>query len=131
MDTTYIPGPYDANMAMEGAGVTKTADYDGATLDLGSGYAPGGIGQPAAVVADVSALDTTDGDETYAFTVQESADGGVTWTDAGPAVTVTAAGAVSVPCFISGSNLRLSLNVGGTTPSVTYTAHMVPLGFVG
>jgi len=131
MDTTHIPGPYDADMLLEdAAGVTKTADYDGASLNLGAGYQPGGIGQPAAAVAQVSALDLTDTDETYTFTVEES-DDNVTFTPAGPIVSVTATGALSVPAFISKRYVRLKLDVGGTTPSITYKAHLVPLGFVG
>jgi len=131
MDTTHIPGPYDAEMLLEVvAGVTKTADYNGATKDLGGGYAPGGIGQPGAAVVQVSALDFTTSDETYAFVVEES-DDDATYTPAGPIITVAAPGAVSVPCFLSRRYCRLKLDVGGTTPSITYKAHLVPLGFIG
>ncbi len=131
MDITHIPGPYDAQMLMEdAAGVTKTADYNGASKDLGSGYAPGGIGQPAAAVVQVSALDFTTTDETYAFVVEESNDDS-TFTAAGPIISVTATGATSVPCFLSKRYVRLKLDVGGTTPSLTYKVHLVPLGFIG
>jgi len=131
LNSGYIPGPYDAQMLLEdAAGVTKTADYDGASLDLGSGYAPGGIGQPMAAVVDLSDLDLASSDETYAFTLQESDDDG-TFTDCGPAVEVAGTGAVSVPGFVSKRYVRCQLDVSGTTPSATYTAHLVPLGPLG
>lgn len=131
MDTTHIPGPFDAELLLEdAAGVTKTASYDGASLDLGAGYAPGGIGQPAAAVVQVSALDTADTDETYTAVVEESADNS-TFTPAGPEIAITATGALSVPGFISKRYVRLKLTLAGTTPSITYKAHLVPLGFVG
>lgn len=131
MDTTHIPGPFDAEMLLEdAAGVTQTADYDGATKDLGPGYAPGGIGQPTAAVVQVSALDTANGDETYSFVLEESDDGS-TWSSAGPVIAVTATGALSVPGFLSKRYCRLKLAVAGTTPSITYQAHLVPLGHVG
>lgn len=131
MNTTHIPGPFDAEMLLElAAGVTKTADYNGAAKDLGGGYAPGGIGQPAAAVVEVSALDSTTGDETYAFVVEESDDDS-TYTPAGPIISVTATGALSVPCFLSKRYCRLKLDVAGTTPSIAYKSHLVPLGFVG
>lgn len=131
MKTTYIPGPLDAEMLLEGsAGVTKAIDYNGASKDLGSSYAPGGMGQPVAAVVQVSALDLADETETYAFVLEESADD-VTFTPAGPIIDVTATGTISVPGFISQRYCRLRLDVGGDTPSITYKAHLVPLGSVG
>ncbi len=130
MNTSHIPGPLDAEMLLEGAaGVTKTADYVGASLDHGSGYAPGSIGQPVAAVAQVSALDLANADETYSFVLEES-DDNATFTAAGPIISVTQTGTLSVPGFLSKRYTRLKLDVGGTTPSITYIAHLVPLGSV-
>lgn len=131
LNSDHVPGPYDADLLLEDEdGVTKTADYDGASLDLGSGYAPGGVGQPMAAVVVVSDLDLASSDETYAFTLQESADDS-TFTDCGPAIEVTGTGTVSVPGFVSERYVRCQLDVSGTTPSATYTAHLVPIGHVG
>ena len=125
-NSAFIPGPVDEKTRLEPAGTNKTADFVGTTLNLGTGYAPGGPGQAFCALVDVAAVDRTTGDETYAWKVQESADGS-TWTDASPTVNITAAGAFSLPCFISQPNVRLWLDVGGTTPSVTYEAWLVPL----
>lgn len=131
MNTSHIPGPYDAEMLLEdAAGVTKTATYDGAEKDLGDGYAPGGVGQPIAAVIQATALDLTTEDETYSLQLEESADGD-TWTACGLAVSVTATGAVSVPGFVSERYVRVKATLAGTSPSITYKAHLVPLGLSG
>jgi hypothetical protein len=123
LHSDYIPGPLDDNLLLEDA-ITKTADFDGTTFDGGAGYSPGGIGMAVAAVVQVAALDRADENETYLFVLQESADG-VTWKDIGPAVSVTAVGNVSVPGFLSERYVSLRLDVGGTTPSITYSAHLV------
>ncbi len=119
-NTTGAHGPIDDRLKMESA-VTKTADFDGTTLNVGSGYAPGGPGQPHSVTIQTTALDLASTDETYKFKVQESADA-VTWTDCTHQVSVTAAGVKSIPFFLSQPNVRVNLDVGGTTPSITYSA---------
>jgi hypothetical protein len=105
---------------------TKTAAYQTPGLDLGSGFAPGGLGKPASAVVHVTALDLSSANETYAFTLEESSDD-VTFTPAGAATAVTAAGAVAVRGWLTQRYVRLSLVVGGTTPSVTFKAWLNPL----
>ena len=124
-NTTYIPGPIDANTLIENA-ITKTADFDGTTFDFGAGYAPGGPGQAMAAVIQATALDLTTTDETYAFIIQESADN-ATWVTISASVALTAVGAKAIPVFISQRYVRAKLDVGGTTPSITYSAWMVPI----
>lgn len=131
VNTSHIPGPYDAEMLLEAAaGVTKTETYDGAAKDLGAGYAPGGIGQPVAAVIQVSALDKANTTETYAAQLEES-DDDLSYTAAGPSIAIAATGAVSIPGFLSKRYARLKITIGGDTPSITYKAHLVPLGHVG
>jgi hypothetical protein len=125
MNTAFIPTPQDEDLRLESS-ITKTADFDGASKDMGLGYAPGGIGQQVAAVVSISALDTASTDETYKFVVEESSDNS-TFTPAGPIITVTATGVVSIPAWLSKRYVRLKLDVGGTTPSVTYQAWLNPL----
>jgi hypothetical protein len=131
LNTSSIPGPYDAELLLEvAAGVTKVATYNGATLDLGSGYAPGGIGQPAAACLMVTDLETTDSSNDYQAVLQESANG-TDFTDAGPTISVAAIGGISIPGFVSKRYVRVKLTIAGDTPSITYAANLVPLGSVG
>lgn len=120
-----IPGPQDAALEVQAA-VTKTANFDGAGLDLGKGFEPGGIGKLVAAVVDVTALDLTSGNETYALTLQESADN-VTFAACGLATAVTSAGVKIVKGIATKRYVRLSLAAGGTTPSITYSAKLNPL----
>jgi hypothetical protein len=128
---TFIPGPPDAELALQ-ASVTKTADFSGAWLDLGQGFAPGGLGMPVAGVVNVTALDKTDTDETYAFKLQQAADDGTgaadaaTVEDIGAAVSATEVGIVLAKGFVTQRFVRLVLDVGGTTPSITYTGQLNP-----
>ena len=77
-------------------------------MDLGSGYAPGGVGQPVAAVVNVTAVDTTDGNETYSFVLQESADNS-TYAPCGAAVSVTATGVAAVKGRVKSRYVRLAL----------------------
>lgn len=104
--------------------VTKTASFNGPALDMGQGFAPGGLGKLLAAVVDVSAIDRTDANETYAFKLQESADGATAWADIGLPVSVAAAGNTVAKAICTGRFIRLVLTAGGTTPSITYTAHV-------
>lgn len=124
MNTAFIPGPIDNQTRLESS-ATKTATFNGTALDLGSGFAPSNAGQRFSAVVKSSALDLTDLNETYTFKVQESSDNSA-WTDASPAVAMTAAGTVAIPAFISKRYVRVVLTAGGTTPSVTYEAWLVP-----
>lgn len=135
MNKNYIPGPYDASLVLQSR-VTKTASFNSTGVDNGGGYAPGGVGAPMAAVVDVTAGDRANSDETYTFTLQESDDDS-TYTAAGPSVAVTVSGttfttgAISVPGFVSKRYVRLALTITGTTPSITYSAHLVPIGRPG
>lgn len=58
-------------------------------------------------------------------------DDDATYTAAGPAISIAAVGAISVPGFLSKRYCQLALTLAGTTPSITYKAHLVPVGTVG
>lgn len=118
----YIP-LIDGSLVIQ-AEVTKTDSFDGAALDMGEGYQPGGLGQLLAAVVDVSDLDKAAGNETYSLKLQESADGVNNWADIGPAVAVTEMGTAVVKGIVTNRYLRLVLTAGGTTPSITYSAQI-------
>jgi hypothetical protein len=120
-----LPTPQDASLLMQDT-TTKTANYQTTALDLGSGFAPGGLGTPAAAVANVTALDTSSGNESYTLTLEESADN-VSFSPAGAAQAVSAVGAVAVRGWLTKRYARLSLAVAGTTPSITFKAWLNPL----
>lgn len=118
LNTAHVPTPQDEASRIEIA-ATRTANFNGTTYDQGAGFAPGGIGMPAAAVVNQTAVVGTG---TYAWVLEESADG-ATWTAAGAAVAgPTTARAFSVPGFVSQRYVRVRLTVGGTSPSVTYEA---------
>lgn len=121
MNKNFIP-LLDAARHIEDA-VTKTADYAGASHDLGEGFAPGGPGLMMAAVVNVAARDFTTEDETYKFKLQES-DDNVTFTDAGPQVAVTATGSFAIWGIVSKRYVRADLDVGGTSPSITYSTDL-------
>jgi len=123
-----LHGPIDEQMRLN-ASHTKTADFNGAAFDMGEGYAPPEPGQPVVAVIDTSALDTADANETYAFHLEESADGSTGWADIGVPVTVTAAGVKLAKGFATKRYVRLVCDVGGTTPSITYEAWLRPMRF--
>lgn len=122
----YIPMVDDSQVLQ--ASTTKTADFDGPFLDLGDGFEAKGLGQLLAGVVMVTALDLADTDETYKLKIQQAppdANGVADTTkitDAGPQVSVTATGVVVVKGIITERFIRLSLDVGGTSPSITYSA---------
>jgi hypothetical protein len=125
MPNPTIPTPQDAGLLMQDT-TTKTAVYQTPGLDLGSGFAPGGLGKPAAAIVNATALDLVDGNETYSLVLQESADN-VSFTNAGAATAVTAIGVTAVKGWITKRYVRLSLTVVGTTPSITFKAWLNPL----
>lgn len=125
MSDPILPTPQDTQLLIQST-TTKTASYNSAGLDLGSGYAPGGVGQPVAAVVQVTAVDTGDGNETYSFVLQESADNS-TFAACGAAVSVSDIGAVVVKGRIKRRYVRLALTAAGTTPSVTFKAWLNPL----
>lgn len=120
-----LPTPQDSALLVQDT-TTKTANYQTAGLDLGSGFAPGGLGKPVAAVVNATALDLVSGNETYTLTLEESSNNS-TFTTAGAVTAVTATGAVAVRGWLTQRYARLSLVVGGTTPSITFKAWLNPL----
>lgn len=97
-----------------------------------------GAGEPLAVVVTVDvAADSTTGDETYSFEVIQSANANLSSADVLIARTVAAAdltaGAQVVIPIPPGAQtkqyLGLNYNVGGTTPTITCTAYILPQNF--
>lgn len=120
-----LPTPQDSALLMQDT-TTKTANYSSPGFDLGNGYAPGGLGQPAAAIVNVTARDGTSGNETYTLTLEESNDN-ATFAAAGATTTVSATGAIAVRGWLTKRYVRVSLVVGGTTPSITFKAWLHPL----
>ncbi len=120
-----VPTPQDSALLMQDT-TTKAANYNTPGLDLGLGFAPGGLGKPVAAVVHVSARDGTSGNETYAFTLEESSNNS-TFTPAGASTTVLDDGAVAVRGWLTKRYVRLALVVGGTTPSITFKAWLNPV----
>lgn len=120
-----IPTPPDEELLLQDT-VTKTADFDGAALDLGEGFAPNMGGMPFQATIDVTTRDFTTGDETYVFNLQESDASGSGFATIGT-VTVTSLGVKIVKGFVSKRYVRLSIDVGGTTPSMTYKSYLSPI----
>jgi len=100
--------------------VTRTASANSTALDQGVGYAPDSLGVPVAGVIFVTALTGTG---TYAFTLQESADGTTGWADIGFPVNATAIGQIFAKGLTTKRFIRLVLTTGGTNPSIAYTAN--------
>lgn len=125
MSSPTIPTPQDNRLLIQDS-VTKTASFNSAALDLGAGYAPGGPGRRLTVLVAVVAADTADGNETYAFTMQESADN-VSFAACGASTPVTGRGVAVVRGIGRKRYVRLSLVAAGTTPSITYKAWLNPL----
>lgn len=125
-----IPGPQDEQLLLQNT-VTQTATANSAGLDMGSGYAPGGVGQTVAAVIQVTAADRANSDETYTFRLQESADNAA-WSDMGANVAVATAGATAtLGTYVAKGVLtkrfvRLAMTATGTTPSITYKAWLNP-----
>jgi hypothetical protein len=120
-----LPTPQDTALLMQDT-TTKTANFNTPGLDLGGGFAPGGLGKPVAAILNATALDTGSGNETYSLTLEESSDNS-TFTAAGAAQAVAAIGAVAVRGWLTKRYARLALVVGGTTPSITFKAWLNPL----
>ena len=125
MPSPTIPTPQDAALLLQDT-TTKTASYQSPGIDLGSGFAPGGLGKPAAAIINATAVDTTDGNETYTMVLQESSDNS-TFTNAGASATISAAGVTAAKGWITKRYVRLSLTLVGTTPSITFKAWLNPL----
>jgi hypothetical protein len=108
---------------------TSTVDETGVALDV---LQAGDF----KVIFEVSALDTADADETYTLVVDTDSEAGFgdTPVQVG-SVTVTAVGTFEVPLsaeFVEhldadAAAIRVGAVIGGTTPSITYGAYVVPV----
>ena len=125
MADPIIPTPQDTRLLIQDT-TTKTAAFNTPAIDLGAGFAPGGLGLAVRGVVQVTASDLADGNETYSFVLQESSDN-VTFTAASAAVSTGAVGTYPVRGRVTKRFVRLALTVGGTTPSVTFKASLNPL----
>lgn len=101
---------------------TRTADANGTAVDT-LGY------NSAALVIQAGDIDLANADETYAFSVEESADGSTGWAAiSGATNTVTADNqtkVIRIDGLGTGTRkryLRAVLDVGGTTPSIPGSA---------
>jgi len=124
MGKTVIP--VDANLKAEGP-ITKTADFNGASLDLGAGWAPDPLA-PVGVLIPVTACDGASADETYDFYIEESSDNS-TFSATGCSINVPR-GTTGVFQSVFKSTKRYTrarLDVGGTTPSITYSVYFGPI----
>lgn len=125
MADPVIPAPQDAQLLLQDTN-TKTANFSSPAIDLGAGFAPGGLGKPVTGVLQVTAVDVADGNESYSFVLQESSDN-VTFLSAGAAYAVTAAGAYAIRGWLTKRYVRIAVTISGTTPSVTFKAWLNPL----
>ena len=125
MADPIIPTPQDTRLLLQDT-VTKTATYNAPGVDLGAGFAPGGLGLPAGALVQVTAIDLVDGNETYTFSLQESSDN-VTFTACGASANATGVGTLPVRARVTKRYVRLALTVAGTTPSITFKAWLNPL----
>jgi hypothetical protein len=108
------------------------------TIDLGN-VTPKraiGTGEPMGIVFTVDvAADATTGDETYSFEVIQSAAAALSSPDVIATLTLAAATLVAgyqfvipiPPGFPTKRYLGVNYNVGGTTPTITVTAALMPL----
>ena len=135
MAEPLVPTPQDEQLRLDAApgaaATTQTASTNSPGLDLGAGFAPGGIGQPMAGIVNVTACDRANSDETYNLLLQESSDN-ASWSNCSAAIAVTVAGAVAtlgvyvLKAVVSKRYVRLSTTIGGTTPSITFKAWLNP-----
>ena len=125
MPDPIIPTPQDTRLLIQDT-TTKTATFNTPGLDLGAGFAPGGLGLPVGAVVQVTASDIADGNESYNFVLQESADN-VTFVPASPSVSAGGVATYAVRGRVSRRYVRLALTVAGTTPSITFKAWLNPL----
>lgn len=97
-----------------------------------------GKGEPMAVVITIGVdADVADGNETYQFTLQTSADEVFTspfdllTTQAFDGTTLTAGHVVVIPVGYNNLQyLRLNSVLGGTTPTVTISAYLQPMSMI-
>ena len=125
MADPIIPTPQDTRLLIQDT-TTKTATYNTPGLDLGAGFAPGGLGLPVGAVVQVTAADLADGNESYNFVLQESSDN-VTFVPASASTSAGAPASYALRGRVTKRYVRLALTVAGTTPSITFKAWLNPL----
>lgn len=125
----------DAQHLFSDAQAVTTTAVSTNVIDLGGDHNVG-IGEPMAVVVCVDvALDDSDADETYVITLQTGSTATPTTVIATKTATRgDAAGTkyvLGVPADTSGERyLRLNFTHGGTSPSATYTAFLIPQNMI-
>jgi hypothetical protein len=125
MADPIIPTPQDTRLLIQDT-TTKTSTFNTPGLDLGAGFAPGGLGLPVGAVVQVTAADVADGNESYLFVLQESSDN-VTFVPASASVSAGGVGSYPVRGRVTKRYVRLALTIAGTTPSITFKAWLNPL----
>lgn len=116
---------YDQNLELMAAQtLTETGDSE-KVIDLGAGYAPQPY-RPLGLELNVTARDYTTENETYVVDVQESADG-QSYVSTGLKLTITATGHLRKVVTSTKRYLKLVWTLGGTTPSITADAWLLPL----
>lgn len=120
-----LPTPQDSSLLIQDT-TTRTASYNTAGFDLGGGFSPGGLGIPVSAVLSATALDLSSGNETYSVVMEESSDNS-SYSAIGAATLISATGAIAVRGWITRRYVRLSLTLGGTSPSITFKAWLNPL----
>src|SRR4051794_10038579 len=111
MADPIIPTPQDTRLLIQDT-TTKTSTFNTPGLDLGAGFAPGGLGLPVGAVVQVTASDLVDGNESYTFVLQESSDN-VTFVNASASVSAGAVGTYPVRGRVTKRFVRLALTVAG------------------
>jgi len=97
-----------------------------------------GSGEPMVVLITLDvAADFTTGDETYVFTLRTDATSAMSSPTTVSTVTVPGGSAVGSkfildvpPTGTTEEILEVLATLGGTTPSVTYSAHLIPRSFI-
>jgi hypothetical protein len=125
MDSPFY-GPQDANWLLQ-ASTTLTASGNGTAINPVPGFAPPGAGEPMVAVFETSAISGTS--PTFSVVIQDSPDG-VTWTTRSAPLSITQAGpgvgTSVIGFFAQGQYFRYAMTIGGTSPSITFSAYISP-----
>jgi len=125
------------NTLADGQALTASAASEN-IIDLGAA-GDLGHGEPMGVLITVDvAADATTGDETYAFAIQKDTVSAFSSAEEVISKTITAANLtagsqhilVVPPIAADQQYLRLYATLGGTTPTITITAHLLPLAHI-
>ena len=103
--------------------ITATTNY---TQDLGLGFG-GSPARPTQIVADIDSLDSTTGDETYTWALQQSIDNFSSDTETLIAAEAMAVGFQSKVVSLTKRYFRIVVTLGGTTPILSGRAWIVPI----